>query len=246
MTLEAQLPQENAAGNAVPRHVGIIMDGNGRWANGRGKLRLDGHRAGTEGIRPALHALHERGVAYVTLFAFSTENWGRPQDEVDGLLELLGAVIQSEVDALHRDNVRIRHLGVLDRLPRHLSDAICESVDRTCGNTGLNLCVAFDYGGRAELVDAVRSIVASGVSPEEVTEETIRQHLYLPDLPDPDLIIRTAGEQRISNFLIWQSAYSEYYKTDVLWPDFDAAEVDEALNEYSRRKRKFGLLPKDS
>jgi undecaprenyl diphosphate synthase len=246
MTLEAQLPQENAAGNAMPRHVGIIMDGNGRWANGQGKPRLDGHRAGTDGIRPALQALHEHGVAYVTLFAFSTENWGRPQDEVDGLLDLLGAVIQNEVDALHRDNVRIRHIGVLDRLPKNLSDAICAAVDRTHDNTGLNLCVAFDYGGRAELVNAVRSIVASGVSPEEVTEETIRQHLYLPEFPDPDLIVRTAGEQRISNFLIWQAAYSEYYNTGVLWPDFDAVEVERALSEYSRRKRKFGLLPKES
>jgi undecaprenyl diphosphate synthase len=219
------------------------MDGNGRWAERQGLPRLAGHRAGTENIRRILASLHESGVDYVTLFAFSTENWGRPDDEVNGLLEILGNVIHVEVKALHAQNVRIRHLGVLDRLPRHLVDAICDGVVLTKTNTGLNLCVAFDYGGRAEIVDAVRQIVASGVAPERIDEQTIASYLYLPDVPNPDFIIRTAGEQRISNFLIWQAAYSEYYQTPVFWPDFDDAEVRRALDEFSRRKRRFGRLP---
>ncbi len=224
-------------------HVAIIMDGNGRWAQQQGKARLDGHRAGTENIRRTLSTLDQHGVRYVTLFAFSTENWGRPDAEVNGLLELLSGVLQEEVLALHELNVRIRHLGVLERLPSQLAQAISEAVKLTKNNTGLNLCVAFDYGGRAEIVDAVRKIVETGVSPDGVTEEAVRLHLYLPDVPDPDLIIRTAGEQRLSNFLIWQAAYSEYYQTSVFWPDFDDAEVLRALEEYGQRKRRFGKLP---
>ena len=246
MTLEAELPHEIAAKPAIPTHVAIIMDGNGRWAERQGKPRLAGHQAGTENIRHTLTALHRSGVDYVTLYAFSTENWGRPDDEVNGLLEILHAVINEEVDALHAQNVRIRHLGVLGRLPRYLADSICQAVELTENNTGLNLIVAFDYGGRAEIVDAVREIVAAGTSPDEITEEAIAARLYLPDVPDPDLIIRTAGEQRLSNFLIWQAAYSEYYQTPVYWPDFGDAEVERALEEYSRRKRKFGRLPAEA
>jgi undecaprenyl diphosphate synthase len=192
-----------------------------------------------------LRALHGFGVEYVTLYAFSTENWGRPHDEVEGLLGLLQTVIANEVDELHKSGIRIRHLGVLDRLPEDLAKSISTAVELTHNNIGLNLCVAFDYGGRAEIVDAIRGIIASGCAPEDVTDELVQAYLYLPDIPDPDLIIRTAGEQRLSNFLIWQSAYSEYYQTPVYWPDFDASEVEQAVKEYKRRRRRFGALPQE-
>jgi undecaprenyl diphosphate synthase len=245
MTLESQRPMESAVRNSVPTHVAIIMDGNGRWAQSRGLPRLDGHRAGTENIRRILRTMHRAGVRYLTLYAFSTENWGRPTDEVQGLFEILYQVIREEVAALHEQDVRIRHLGVLDRLPPGLVKSISQAMDLTQHNRGLNLCVAFDYGGRAEIVHAVRQFVGAGTSPDAITEEAISARMYLPDVPDPDLIIRTAGEQRISNFLIWQAAYSEYYQTPVCWPDFDDAEVERALEEYGRRKRRFGRLPSD-
>ena len=245
MTLETEKTSASSVAPRVPRHVAIIMDGNGRWAAKRGLPRLAGHRAGTENIRRILKALHKGGVDYVTLFAFSTENWGRPDDEVQGLLELLLTVIDEEVDALNEQNVCIRHLGVTDRLPGGLAEAIAGAVELTKSNTGLTLCVAFDYGGRAEIVDAVRRLADEGAQPDEIDEAAISAKLYLPDVPEPDLIIRTAGEQRISNFLIWQAAYSEYYQTSACWPDFDDAEVERALAEYSRRKRRFGLLPSE-
>ena len=227
----------------APRHVAIIMDGNGRWANERGLPRLAGHRAGAENLQRVLQTLDSTGVEFVTLFAFSTENWNRPTSEVNGLLELMQTVIGECVDQLHERNVRIRHLGELDQIPSSLAAATRDAVKRTARNNGLNLCVAFDYGGRSEVVRAVRRIVAAGIEPHEVTEDLIRENLYLPDVPDPDLIIRTAGEQRLSNFLIWQAAYSEYYQTPAYWPDFDDAEVERALNEYKRRRRRFGALP---
>lgn len=236
----------NGRGTSVPQHVAIIMDGNGRWARDRGMPRLAGHKAGTENLRRILSALHTGGVQFVTIYAFSTENWRRPHDEVSGLLELLQAVIGNEVDELHSNNIRIRHLGVLDRIPTDLANAVQHAVTLTKNNTGLTLCVAFDYGGRAEIVEAVRRIVASGIDPYLVSESLLRSNLYLPDVPDPDLIIRTAGEQRLSNFLIWQAAYSEYYHTSVYWPDFDVVEVERALEEYRLRRRRFGALPEES
>ncbi len=242
------VPERSASLQAdpgAPRHVAIIMDGNGRWANERGLPRLAGHRAGADNLQRVLQTLDSFGVGYVTLYAFSTENWNRPTSEVTGLLELMQSVIGECVDDLHRRNVRIRHLGELDNIPTRLADATREAVERTTGNTGLNLCVAFDYGGRTEMVRAVQRIVAAGVEALAVTEEVIRENLYLPDVPDPDLIIRTAGEQRLSNFLIWQAAYSEYYQTPAYWPDFDDVEVERALNEYKRRRRRFGALPKE-
>ena len=246
MTLQA--PSRSAARAAdppAPRHVAVIMDGNGRWANERGMPRLAGHKAGTENFQRVLETLHRAGVDFVTLYAFSTENWSRPSAEVNGLLELLAVIIASAVDDLHRNDVRIRHLGELDRLPPALADAIRDAVERTEGNGGLELCVAFDYGGRAEIVRAARRVVAAGTAPEDVTEELLRANMYLPDVPDPDLIIRTAGEQRLSNFLIWQAAYSEYYHTPVYWPDFGPDEAERAVAEYKRRRRRFGALPAD-
>ena len=225
-----------------PQHVAIIMDGNGRWAKRQGKPRLEGHKAGISRIRRALRALARHKVRYVTIYAFSTENWGRPQDEVEGLLELLNLVIREEVQKLHEEHVRILHMGGRDRLPASTVREIEHAIELTANNDGPTLCVAFNYGGRAEIVEAVQQIVQSGVPAEQITEQTIRQHLCLPDIPDPDLIIRTAGEQRLSNFLIWQSAYSEIYYTSTPWPDFDDAEVEKALDAYRQRRRRYGKL----
>lgn len=234
--------QDDWRSSSVPQHVAIIMDGNGRWAQQQGLPRLEGHRAGTENIRRILKAFAARGVRYVTLYAFSTENWGRPKNEVSGLMEILGQVIQAEVPHLHEQNVRLQHLGRREHLPSGLAEAIDRALKLTANNSGVTLCVAFDYGGRAEVVDAMRRAMAGGIASEKATEELIRRHLYLPEIPDPDLVIRTGGERRLSNFLLWQTAYSELYFTDSLWPDFDDAEVELALDDYSRRQRRFGKL----
>jgi undecaprenyl diphosphate synthase len=223
-----------------PEHVAIIMDGNGRWATSRGKPRLEGHRVGTENVRRIIQTFAEHGTRFLTLYAFSTENWARPDEEVNGLIGILQEVIGSEAEELHRRNVRIRHLGRLDRFSPELRKAVLDSLELTKDNTGVTLSVAFDYGGRAEIVDAVRRIVADELTAEEITDDVFRRYLNTADLPDPDLIIRTAGEMRISNFLLWQSAYAEYYVTPVLWPDFDEEQASRALEAYSRRQRRFG------
>ncbi len=243
MTLEASSKRPAPNLTSDPRHVAIIMDGNGRWAAERGRPRLEGHEAGARNLYNVVRTASEAGVEFLTVFAFSTENWRRPEDEVAGLLNLLRSAIEQETRDLHRSNVRVRHMGARRRLPPELASAIEDAVALTAGNTGLDLCVAFDYGGRAEIVEAVQSIVAAGTAPEDITEELVRANLCLPDVPDPDLIIRTAGEQRLSNFLIWQAAYSEFYQTAAYWPDFDAAEMERALAEYRRRGRRFGALP---
>jgi undecaprenyl diphosphate synthase len=230
----------------LPTHVAIIMDGNGRWAAQRGLSRQAGHRAGTENIRRVIEAFAEREVKYLTLFAFSTENWGRPRREVDALLRLLGRVINREINALHENGIRLRHIGRLDPLSPRLQKKVQEAIELTKNNRRMTVSVAFNYGGRAEILDAVRRIVADGLTPERIDEEVFRSYLYTADLPDPDLIIRTAGELRISNFLLWQSAYAEYYATPAYWPDFDAAEIDRALEAYSHRQRRFGLVRADA
>ncbi|MBM3940568.1 MAG: di-trans,poly-cis-decaprenylcistransferase [SAR202 cluster bacterium] len=243
MTSNGKVPHAAQPPICQASHVAIIMDGNGRWATARGLPRLAGHRAGTENVRRVLQALARGGVRYVTLYAFSTENWGRPAVEVNGLIQLLEAVIDDEVTQLHQQGVRILHLGSKARLPTSLAGAIAQAEERTKQNTGLTLCVAFDYGGRAEVVAAVRAMLAAGLDASHVTEEALRAHLCLPDVPDPDLIVRTGGEQRLSNFLIWQGAYSELYFTPTLWPDFDEAEVERALDAFRQRDRRFGRLP---
>jgi undecaprenyl diphosphate synthase len=225
----------------VPRHVAIVMDGNGRWAKERGMPRLAGHRAGTENIRNIVQACVEQGVGYLTLYAFSTENWSRPDSEVQGLLRILAEVIERETPELDRNGVQLRHLGSMEGVPQDLADAINGALDFTRHNSRLILSVAFNYGGRAEIVAAVRRIVGAGIPPESINEETISRHLYTADIPDPDLIIRTAGEQRLSNYLIWQAAYAEYWFTPAYWPDFDKDVLYQALVDYSRRKRKFGM-----
>jgi undecaprenyl diphosphate synthase len=227
---------------SVPVHVAIIMDGNGRWANGRGLARSDGHRAGTENIRRIIRAFARHGVKHLTLYAFSTENWERPTDEVGALMELMGEAIRNETESLHKEGVRIRHLGRVDRLSPYLRRAINESVELTKHNKVINLNVAFDYGGREEVLQAVRTMLRDGVRPDEVDEELLASRLYTAGIPDPDLIIRTAGEMRLSNFLLWQAAYAEYYTTPTLWPDFDEAEVERALAAYAHRQRRFGRV----
>ena len=226
-----------------PNHVALIMDGNGRWAARHGKSRSEGHRAGTENLRRVIGAFIRHGVRYLTLYAFSTENWNRPDGEVKSLLEIVAEVIRTELDEFHREDIRLRHIGRLDRLPPKLRRSISESIELTRHNSRMTLCVAFDYGGRAEIVDAVRAMISDGVQAEDVTEDLLRRYMYTNDIPDPDLIVRTSGEQRLSNFLIWQAAYAEYYFTPVYWPDFDEAEVDKAIEAYGRRKRRFGKAP---
>ena len=227
---------------AVPRHVAIIMDGNGRWAGERGLPRLAGHRAGTKNIRRIVESCVEHGVAVLTIYAFSTENWQRPDDEVSGLMELLAEAIDSETDELRERGAQVRHVGSLDGVPPRLQERIRYAVDSTRHNSRLILNVAFNYGGRAEILQAMRRLVADGVDPAHVDEQAFGRYLYTGDLPDPDLIIRTAGEMRLSNFLLWQGAYAEYWSTPTLWPDFGREQFSEALAEYGRRQRRFGKL----
>ncbi|MCL0048185.1 polyprenyl diphosphate synthase [Dehalococcoidia bacterium] len=220
------------------------MDGNGRWAKNRGLTRLEGHRAGTENIRRIIRTFANHGVRYLTLFAFSTENWGRPRKEVEGLFRILSQVIDRETGKLHHEGVKIVHLGSLDGLAESLQAKVRESVELTKDNTRMTLGLAFNYGGRADILNAVRRIVQDGIAAEDIDEAAFARYLSTAGLPDPDLIIRTAGEMRLSNFLIWQAAYSEYYSTPTLWPDFDEKEVELALAAYSRRERRFGgLMP---
>lgn len=227
----------------VPCHVAIIMDGNGRWAKERGLPRIAGHRAGTENIRRIVESCIRCGVRHLSLYAFSTENWNRPEDEVKGLLSILGEAIERETPKLHAEGVRITHLGRMDGLSPRLQRAIERSCEKTSQNTRLTLNVCYNYGGRLEIVDAVKRIIAEGVPAEQVDEAMIGRYLYSTNSPDPDLIIRTAGEQRLSNFLIWQAAYSEYWFTPLYWPDFGKDEFLQALVDYGTRLRKFGKTP---
>jgi undecaprenyl diphosphate synthase len=224
----------------LPQHVAIIMDGNGRWARERGLSRQAGHRAGTENIRRAIETFARYQVPVLTLFAFSTENWVRPKREVNALIRLIGHFIDRELKALHENGVRLRHLGSLDPLSPNLRHRVEEAVDLTKANTRITVNVAFNYGGRQEILDAVRRIIEDGVPPERIDEALFSSYLDTAGLPDPDMVIRTAGEVRLSNFLLWQSAYAEYYATATYWPDFDTEEIEQALLAYSRRQRRFG------
>ena len=226
----------------IPRHVAMIMDGNGRWALSRGLPRLAGHKAGTENLRRVIRSSVEFGVKYLTIYAFSTENWQRPIDEVNGLMRLLGLTIQRELNDLHKNGVRIVHSGRLEEISHHLQTQIRRAIEVTQHNERITLNVAFNYGGRAEILDAMRQALADGVKPQDLTEETFGRYLYTANLPDPDMIIRTGGEWRLSNFLIWQAAYAEYYTTPTYWPDFDETELDKALTEFARRERRFGRV----
>jgi undecaprenyl diphosphate synthase len=224
----------------VPQHIAIIMDGNGRWAKARGLPRTEGHRQGTENLRRIIRACVEFGVEILTIYAFSTENWKRPPLEVRLLMTILETVIDRELRELNENGVQIRHIGKLDQIAPALQKKIRYACDFTKNNNRLILNVAFNYGGRDEIVNAVREIIKLGIPAEQVTEDLLNQYMYTGGLPDPDLIIRTSGELRVSNFLIWQGAYSEYYVTPTYWPDFDKTELLKALTEYSQRKRRFG------
>ncbi|MCB0070050.1 MAG: di-trans,poly-cis-decaprenylcistransferase [Caldilineaceae bacterium] len=226
---------------AIPHHIGIIMDGNGRWAQARGLPRLAGHQAGVDNIQPVLEFSVEMGVKVLTIYAFSTENWQRPPDEVSGLMRLLGLTIQRQLNELNRNGVRILHSGRMEGISTHLQRQIRRAVEVTKDNDRITLNVAFNYGGRAEILDGIRRVIADGIDPAALTEEMFSTYLY-HDLPDPDLIIRTGGEWRLSNFLIWQAAYAEYYTTPTFWPDFDEEELHKALTEFNRRERRFGRV----
>ena len=227
----------------VPTHVAIIMDGNGRWARARGLPRLAGHRAGVENLRRVLEACVEFGIQYLTIYAFSTENWNRPVDEVRGLMNILEEVIDRKLKKLNENGVQLRHIGRLERLRPELQEKVRHAIELTRNNQKLVLNIAWNYGGRAEIVDAIQQIVAEGISQVEVEEDLVSRYLYTAGCPDPDLIIRTAGELRVSNFLIWQGAYSEWYIASTYWPDFDREELLKALCEYASRERRFGRVP---
>lgn len=232
----------NISGGNVPTHIAIVMDGNGRWAISRGLPRLAGHRAGTENLRRIIEACIEFGVQYLTIYAFSTENWGRPVDEVQGLMKLIEHVINSELVQLHDQGVQLRHIGRLDRLKPALRKKVLHAVEYTQNNTTLVLCVAFNYGGRDEIVCAIQHMIQDGVKAEDINEALVSRYLFTAGVPDPDLIIRTSGELRGSNFLIWQGAYSEWYFPATYWPDFDKEELRRAIEEFNRRERRYGLV----
>ena len=226
----------------IPAHVAIIMDGNGRWARARGLPRLAGHRAGTQNLRRVIRACGEFGIQVLTIYAFSTENWDRPAEEVSGLMSIVEEVIDHELDELHANGVQLRHIGRLEGIRPELQARVRNAIELTRANRRLILNVAFNYGGRDEIVQAIRGIVADGVPPEQIDEQLVKRYLYTADCPDPDLIIRTSGELRVSNFLIWQGAYAELYVTPTYWPDFGRQELLEALQAFAGRDRRFGRV----
>lgn len=235
-------PVETEPLTKIPTHVAIIMDGNGRWAANRGLPRLSGHQAGTENLRRVIRAFVEFGVKYMTIYAFSTENWSRPKEEVEGLIHILSEVIDRELAELHQEGVQLRHIGHLDALPHSLREKVEQSIDLTRHNQRLVLSLAFNYGGRDEIVCAVKQMISEGIPAEDITPEVVSQHMFTAGIPDPDLIIRTSGEMRISNFLIWQGAYSEWYFTPTFWPDFDREALYKALVAYGHRDRRYGRI----
>ena len=226
----------------IPTHVAIIMDGNGRWALSRGLPRLAGHRAGTENLRRIITACVEFGIKYLTIYAFSTENWGRPREEVEGLLHILEDVIDRELAELHKEGVQLRHIGRLERLDPKIQEKVLDAIALTKGNDRLVLSVAFNYGGRDEIICGIQKMIRDGISSEAVTSDLVSRYLFTAGVPDPDLIIRTSGELRVSNFLIWQGAYSEWFVTKTYWPDFNKEEFRKALDTYGKRDRRFGGL----
>lgn len=230
----------------LPRHIAVIMDGNGRWATQQGLPRVIGHHAGVESVRAMIRTCRDLGVSYLTLYSFSTENWSRPDTEVTALMSLIEEQLRTEMEGLHEEGVRIRHLGRLDGLPASLRETLRASDARTRNNTALNLIFAINYSGRAELLDAVRGLAAAAAAgtldPQAIVEDDLMRALYLPDVPAPDLLIRTGGEMRISNYLLWQIAYTEFWFTPLLWPEFRTMHLLLALEEYQSRQRKFGRI----
>src|SRR5580692_8024609 len=231
---------------SLPRHVAIIMDGNGRWAKQRHLPRVEGHRVGAESVRAIIRAAGELGIKYLTLYAFSVENWNRPKDEVDTLMKYLAHFLKAELPELNRNNVQLEAIGQLHRLPEFVQKQFKKTQEALSKNNGLTLILALSYGGRTEIVDAARSIAAKvkkgELEPADITEQVVSDHLYTRKWPDPDVLIRTSGEMRVSNFLLWQISYAELVVTPTLWPDFRKAQFFEALEEYTRRHRRFGLV----
>jgi undecaprenyl diphosphate synthase len=234
---------DSGAPESVPTHVAIIMDGNGRWARERGLPRLAGHRAGVENLRRVLRAAADLGIRYLTIYAFSTENWDRPTGEVRGLINILEEVIDRELEELHRNGVQLRHIGRLEGLRPELQQKVRQAIDLTQHNTRLVLNVAWNYGGRDEIIRAIQRMIGDGIAPRSIDEALVNRYLFTADCPDPDLVIRTSGEMRVSNFLIWQSAYSEWWFTPTYWPDFGPEELRQALRDYAQRERRFGSVP---
>ena len=224
----------------LPRHVAIVMDGNGRWAKKRNKPRLYGHKQGALQARDFVEMFASYNIPYLTLYAFSTENWSRPKAEVNGIIKLLSENLDKAVQIAHEQNIRIRHLGRMDRLPPAIQKKARAAIDLTKNNSGLTVNVAFNYGGRSEIADAVKTIITNKIKVDKIDEMLVSRHLYTAGMPDPDLLIRTGGEMRLSNFLIWQAAYAELYFTPVLWPDFGRQELEKALSVFSKRQRRFG------
>ena len=239
--------QENSQNlNKIPGHVAIIMDGNGRWAKERGLPRLAGHRAGTENLRTIIRASAKFGIKYLTLYAFSTENWARPKAEITGLMHILADVIDKELRELHEEGARLVHIGHLDGLPKNLQEKVRHAIELTKENKEITIIIAFNYGGRDEIINAIRKMIRDDVNPGDVDESLVSSYMFTGGLPDPDLVIRTSGELRTSNFLTWQSVYSEWYFPKVYWPDFNEEELKKALEDYSERERRFGGLIEES
>lgn len=226
----------------VPRHVAIIMDGNGRWAKERGLPRVAGHRAGTENLREIIRASARLGIEYLTLYAFSTENWSRPKAEVKGLMHILSDVIDREIDELNKEGARLVHIGHLKGLSKALQKKVKQAIELTRDNKRIKIVLAFNYGGRDEIICAIRRMLADQVAPEDVDAALVSEYLFTSNLPDPDLVIRTSGEQRTSNFLTWQTVYSEWYFSEVYWPDFNETELRRAIEAFTQRDRRFGGL----
>jgi undecaprenyl diphosphate synthase len=229
----------------IPAHVAIIMDGNGRWALEKGLPRVSGHKAGTENLREVIEASVEFGIQYLTIYAFSTENWKRPKEEIQGLMLIFKTMLDRELNNLHENGVQLRHFGCLDRIDEVLKKKVLEAIQLTKDNQTLILNVAFNYGGRNEILRAIQGIIKDGLPAEDVDEKTFSQYLYSANCPDPDLIIRTSGEYRCSNFLIWQGAYSEWYFTPTYWPDFGREDLHQALAVFNQRERRYGEVKKD-
>ena len=235
--------QDNELPDVVPTHIAIIMDGNGRWASSRGLPRLAGHKAGTQNLRRIIEACVEFGVKYLTIYAFSTENWHRPDDEVKGLMNIFDDVYYRELAELHRQGAQLRHIGRMDGIRKSMQEKIRKGVETTKNNDRLILNLAFNYGGRDEIVNAIQEMIRDGIGPDEVNDDLVSKYLFTSDSPDPDLVIRTSGEMRISNFLLWQSAYAEWVFPETYWPDFGREELLESIREYSSRERRFGMVP---
>lgn len=235
---EVQLPER------LPRHIAFIMDGNGRWARKRHRPRVFGHREGTRALERVVRECGRLGIKYLTVYTFSSENWSRPVSEVRALMNLMVEMVRKKVSELHQNNVRLWAMGDLNLLPSKTRQAMEEGIEHTKGNTGLTLTLALSYGGRAEIIHACRTLARAveqgSLAPEQIDEDRFRRHLYCPDLPDPDLLIRTGGDQRVSNYLLWQIAYTELWITDVLWPDFDSSHLQQAIEDFRRRERRFG------